>query len=53
MDAVGKIGEMLDLPEEVVPFSVVSLGYPAEVVKNVVHIPDKKKIHIENWGKIE
>lgn len=53
MDAVMKIKEMFGMPESVVPFSVVSLGYPSASVKNEVHIPDKKKIHIENWGKIE
>lgn len=53
MDEVEKISKMLGLPEEVVPFSVVSLGYPEKGAEPIVRTSDKKKIHIENWTKIE
>lgn len=49
MDEVKEIGRMFGLPDCIIPFSVVSLGYPAEHIKNTVRIPDNKKIHIENW----
>lgn len=53
MDSVKKIMEMFDMPENVIPFAVISLGYPLEEVKSASRIPDKAKIHIEKWKKME
>jgi nitroreductase len=45
MDALRKI---FNLPENIIPFSVVSLGYPAEV-KNQPQRFRKERIHYETW----
>jgi len=40
--------ELLNIPENVIPFSLVVLGYPAEKKKpNLVYISDK--VHQEKW----
>lgn len=45
---VEKLQALLELPAEIIPFSIVSLGYPANE-----HHPkskfDKSKIHYEKW----
>jgi len=46
-DRVEGIKEIFDLPEEVIPLNVISLGYPAED-KGPSDRYDEKRIH---WGK--
>ncbi len=44
------LSELLGLPEHVVPFALISLGYPAEEKKQ----PDRftpSKVHFNQWGK--
>lgn len=48
-DRVGKFRELLDIPQHVIPFSLVAIGYPAE------HLPkakrfDPSRIHYERWS---
>ena len=47
-DRVKGLKELLDLPERVVPLSIVSLGYPAEK-KGPSDRYDKLRIHINKW----
>jgi len=47
-DRVEGIKEILNLPEKVIPLSIVSLGYPAEK-KEPSYRYDKLRIHINEW----
>jgi len=47
-DRVKGIKEILNLPEKVIPLSIVSLGYPAEK-KEPSNRYDKLRIHINEW----
>jgi nitroreductase len=42
------IGEFLKVPEQVVPFCVVSVGWPAEKVEQVKRY-EEKKVHWNGW----
>lgn len=48
MDRVDGIREIIKAPEDVVPFSIVSLGYPAEE-KAVPDRYDENNVHYEKW----
>lgn len=45
---VKPVSEMLGLPENIIPFSIISIGYPADEVQPKNKF-DKNKIHLENW----
>lgn len=49
-DIVKQLKEMLNMPEYIIPFSIVSLGYPAET-KETIDRFDKSKVHINKWQK--
>lgn len=42
------IGDMLSLPKEIIPFSMVSLGYPAETKPDYDKY-DESCVHYERW----
>ncbi|MDQ0361127.1 hypothetical protein J2S15_001874 [Breznakia pachnodae] len=51
MDRVNAQQELLELPESIIPHSILALGYPMD---KQVDIPDKSKlesdkIHYEKW----
>lgn len=48
-EMVEPVTKLLNLPENIVPFSVISIGYPAEKVQPKDKF-DKNKIHYEKWG---
>ncbi len=43
-----KIAEVLRLPENIKPFNIIALGYPAEEKGDVDRF-DPKKVHYERW----
>jgi nitroreductase len=47
-DLVEGIRTMLSLPEKIIPFCIVSLGYPAEE-KQPSNRYNEAKIHLEKW----
>ncbi len=47
-DRVDRIRRLLEMPERVVPFAVVSVGYPAEI-KGAQDRFDAGKVHLEKW----
>ena len=47
-DIVTQMKELLNLPEHIIPFSIVSLGYPAET-KEPIDRFDKTKVHMNKW----
>ena len=47
-DRVTGLKEILNLPERVIPLSIISLGYPAEK-KEPSNRFDKLRIHINEW----
>ncbi len=47
-DRVTGLKEILNLPERVIPLSIISLGYPAEK-KGPSNRFDKLRIHINEW----
>ncbi len=47
-DRVGYLRNLLNIPETIIPFSCVSLGYPAET-KEPSNRFDKNRIHLEKW----
>ncbi len=49
MEAVRETAQLLGCPEEVTPFSVISLGYPKESGKPAARALEKNKIHFEKW----
>lgn len=48
MERVRKIGELLKLPDHVVPFAIIALGYPAEK-KEATDRFDETRIHYNKW----
>jgi nitroreductase len=47
-DRIEGVSDIFNLPSNIKPFSIVSLGYPAEV-KNMPSRFKKERIHYENW----
>jgi nitroreductase len=47
-DRVAAFRKLLQIPQEVVPFSLVSIGYPAEF-KPPANRYDPGRIHTDNW----
>jgi nitroreductase len=47
-DRVAGIKKLLEIPENVMPLAVISMGYPAES-KEASQRYDEKKIHINKW----
>ncbi|MBB6214227.1 nitroreductase [Anaerosolibacter carboniphilus] len=48
IEIVEKIKELLSLPEYIIPFSIISLGYPGET-KDVLDRYDESRIHWNQW----
>ena len=44
-----KIQSLLNLPDQVIPFSFIPIGYPAAINKNKVTRYDEKNIHWNKW----
>ena len=42
------IGKVLELPNEILPFNIIALGYPDEEKEEVDRF-DSNKIHLEKW----
>jgi nitroreductase len=47
-DRVAGLKKLLDIPENVIPLAVISIGYPAES-KEASQRYDEKKIHLNKW----
>jgi nitroreductase len=47
-DRVAGLKKLLEIPENVIPLAVISIGYPAES-KEASQRYDEKKIHINKW----
>lgn len=47
-DRINKIKELLNLPEGIIPLSLIALGYPAEE-KNSINRFSQKRIHHNKW----
>jgi len=47
-DRIGKIRDLLGLPHNIMPLSIISVGHPAEN-KKPSHRYDDKKIHFNKW----
>jgi nitroreductase len=47
-DRVAGLKKLLEIPENVIPVAVISIGYPAES-KEASQRYDEKKIHINKW----
>jgi nitroreductase len=47
-DRVAGIKKLLEIPENVMPLAVISIGYPAES-KEASQRYDEKKVHINKW----
>jgi nitroreductase len=47
-DRVAGLKKLLEIPENVIPIAVISIGYPAES-KEASQRYDEKKIHINKW----
>jgi nitroreductase len=47
-DRVAGIKKLLEIPENVMPLAVISIGYPAES-KEASQRYDEKKLHINKW----
>lgn len=45
---IAKFRELLNIPEEIIPFSLVILGYPAEVPEEKDRF-DPARVHQEGW----
>lgn len=48
MDRVEKIAQIMNTPEGIIPFCVISLGYPAES-KEPSNRYDESKVHYNKW----
>lgn len=46
---IENIVELLQLPQSVVPLSIIALGYPAEIVPQPENRFQRDKIHLESW----
>lgn len=49
VDRENKLRQLLDIPNNIVPFSAVALGYPKEDQQKAVNRFDPKRIHKEKW----
>lgn len=50
MDRVSKQAKLLDLPDNIIPHSILALGYPQEIQPKQPKIKfDKDKVHFEKW----
>lgn len=47
-DRVRNMRKLLNIPDNIIPFSIISLGYPAET-KNPSDRFDAQRIHINKW----
>ena len=47
-DRVSFLRSLLNIPDNVIPFSIVSLGYPAEAKEPSKRF-DRSRIHLEKW----
>lgn len=47
-DRVDYLRKLLNIPEKIIPFSIVSLGYPAET-KEPSDRFDRNRIHFDKW----
>ena len=47
-ERISKLRELLEIPENIKPLSIISIGYPAKT-KEVSQRFDEKKIHFEKW----
>lgn len=47
-ERVEGVKKLLNLPENIIPFSIISLGYPAEKKSHEERF-DSKRIHYNNW----
>jgi nitroreductase len=47
-ERVAAIQKLLELPQHIVPFSIVSIGYPAEI-KPFTERYDPTRVHYEKW----
>jgi nitroreductase len=47
-DRVAGMKELLKIPEDVIPFAIISIGYPA-IFKEASKRFDEQKIHINVW----
>ena len=43
------VKKLFDLPENILPFSVVPIGYPDQETENIVDKFNKDKVHYEGW----
>jgi len=43
------VRKLFDLPENILPFSVVPIGYPDQETENIVDKFNKDKVHYEGW----
>ncbi|WFD12408.1 nitroreductase family protein [Tepidibacter hydrothermalis] len=48
MDRVDGVRDIINAPENIIPFSIISLGYPAEK-KSIPDRYDESNIHYEQW----
>jgi nitroreductase len=48
-DNVQATRDLLKIPDSVLPFSCVPVGYPAEVKKDASSRFDEKKVHLQTW----
>jgi nitroreductase len=47
-DRIKGLRELFEIPEKIMPFAVISVGYPARI-KEASQRFDEQKIHIEKW----
>ncbi len=48
-DKVGNVKELIKLPDEIVPLSVIALGYPAEEKPDDKIIYEESRVHYNKW----
>lgn len=49
MDRVRRQTALFNLPDYIVPHSVLAFGYPAEAVRPRQEVYDVSRVHLENW----
>jgi nitroreductase len=47
-DLVGEVRSILNIPQHIVPFSIIGMGYPAEEKTGRLRY-DKSKVHNNSW----
>ena len=47
-ERVNPIRKVLNIPENIVPLNLISIGYPAEKKEPRTQY-DEKRVHLENW----